>query len=96
MEVKIDSLVYQDFVHDWIKKIKKKNPDRLPEDKLDLLYVDFDGVNGLKHKERLYRNKYSPEDVFEIVDKARYLFFKLKNNLDSSEYDGSIEEIYED
>jgi ribosomal protein L33 len=96
MEVKIDSIVYQDFVHNWIKKNKKKNPDRLPEDKLDLLYVDFDRVNGLKHKERLYRNKYSPEDIFEVVDKARYLFFKLKNNLDSSEYNGSIEEIYED
>ena len=45
MEVKIDSLVYQDFVHNWIKKIKKKNPERLPEDKLDLLYEDFDRVS---------------------------------------------------
>ena len=95
MEVKIDSLVYQDFVHDWIKKIKKKNPERLPEHKLDLFYVDFDRVNGLKHCERIYTNKYSPEDIFKVVDKAKYLFFKLKNNLDSSEYDGSIEEIYE-
>ena len=95
MEVKIDSLVYQDFVHNWIKKIKKKNPERLPEDKLDLLYEDFDRVNGLKHYERIYTNKYSPEDIFKVVNKAKYLFFKLKNNLDRSEYDGSIEEIYE-
>lgn len=95
MRVKIDSLIYQVFVHDWIKKIKKKNPEKLPEDKLDLLYEDFDKVNGLKHQERIYTNKYCPEDIFEVVDKTKYLFFKLKNNLDSSEYDGSIEEIYE-
>ena len=95
MEVKIDSLIYQNFVHDWIKNFKKKNPEKLPEDKLDLLYEDFDRVNGLKHKQRIYSNKYSPEDIFEVVNKARYLFFKLKNNLDSYEYDGIIEEIYE-
>ena len=95
MEVKIDSLLYQDFVHVWIEKIKKKNPEHLPEDKLDSLYVDFDRINGLKHKERLYTNKYSPEDIFEVIDKAKYLFFKLKNGLDSCEFDDSIEEIYE-
>ena len=95
MEVKIDSLIYQNFVHNWIKKVKKKNPERLPEDKLDLFYEDFDRVNGLKHRERIYSNKYSPEDIFKIINKAKYLFFKLKNNLDSCEYDGMIEEIYE-
>ena len=95
MEVKIDSLIYQGFVHDWIKKTKKKNPERLPEDKLDLLYEDFDRINGLKHQHRIYCNKYSPEDIFEIIDNGKYLFFKLKNNLDSSEFDDSIEEIYE-
>jgi DNA-directed RNA polymerase specialized sigma24 family protein len=93
MEVKIDSLIYQDFIHDWIKKIKKKNPDRLPDNKLDLLYEDFDRVNGLKHQQRIYTNKYSPEDIFEIVDKTKYLFFKLKNNLDSSEFSDNFEEI---
>lgn len=95
MKVRIDSLIYQDFIHNWIRNHKKKNPDKLSENKIDSFYEEFDLYSGLKFLKRNYSNKYSPEDTFEIIDKKKYFFFKLKNNLDSPEFHDMFEEIYE-